>query len=119
MPRSCFRGSNVGQNWEICLTLHPPLLQPSNPRSNGQTKDLDTTTDLTHKDSSEQTYEPSTDTETVCEPLPQPPSRHSDNPSMLDINNPTAGTIPQEEPSHSRGGKYNLSFNPHPKYSEI
>ena len=68
---------------------------------------------------SEQTFEPSTDIETECEPIPQPPSRQSDNPSMLETNNPTTENIPRIEPSHSRGGKYNLRPNPNPNYLEL
>ena len=45
--------------------------------------------------------EPSTDTETAYEPMQQPPSRQSDNPSTLEINDPTTEIIPQDEPSHS------------------
>ena len=47
------------------------------------------------------------------------PSRQSDNPSTLDVNDPTTETIPQNEGSLSRGGKYNLRPNPNPNYSEI
>ena len=101
VPRSHFRDSSDGYNRETC----PPVLQPSNPKSNGQTQNIETTTDLAHNDSSKQTSEPSTDTETACEPMPEPPSRHSDNPSTPEINDPATENIPQTEPSHSRGGK--------------
>ena len=75
-------------------------------------------TDITHHDRSEQTFQPSTDTEIAYEPMPQPPSKQGDNPSMLEINDPTTATIPPNEPSHSRGGRYNLRLNPNPNYSE-
>ena len=84
----------------------------------GQSQDIGTTTDIAHNDSSKQTSEPSTDTETACEPMPQPPSRHSDNPSTPEIKDPTTEAIQQNQPSHSRGGKYNLRPNPNPNYSE-
>ena len=51
--------------------------------------------------------------------MPKPPSRQNDNPSTLESDDPTTETIPQNEPSHSRGGKYNLRAIPNPKYSEI
>ena len=78
-------------------------------------RDNDTTTDLIHNDSSEQIIEQSTDTEIACEPMPQPPSTQSDNPSTPEINDPITETLPQNKPSHSRGGKYNLHPNSNPK----
>ena len=51
--------------------------------------------------------------------MTQPPLGHSDTPSTFEINDPTTEDIPQTEPSHSRGGKYNLRPNPKPNYSEI
>ena len=51
--------------------------------------------------------------------MPQTPSMQSDNPSMLEINDPITEDIPQTEPSHSRGGTYNLRPNPNPNYSEL
>ena len=60
-----------------------------------------------------------TDTETACEPMPQPPLRQSDTPSALEINDPTTENIPQNEPGHSRGGKDNLRPNSNPNYSEL
>ena len=77
-----------------------------------------TTTDLAHKDSSEQKSEPSKDSKTANEPMPQPPSRQSDKPSTLEINDHTTKSIPQNGPSPSRGGKDNLRPNPYPNYSE-
>ena len=49
----------------------------------------------------------------------QPPLRQSGNPSTPEINNPTTKNIPQNEPSHSRGGKYNLRSSVNAKYSEV
>ena len=51
--------------------------------------------------------------------MPQPPLRQSDIPSTFEINDPTTKNIPQNEPSHSSGGRYNLRRNSNPKYSEI
>ena len=59
------------------------------------------------------------DTETTCEPMQLSPSKKSDNPSTLEINDPTTKNVPQNEPSHSRGGKYKVCPNPNPKYSEV
>ena len=89
------------------------------PKSIGQSQDIETTIDLIHDDNSKQTYESKTDTETAYEPMPQPPLRQNDTPSALEINDPTTENIPQNEPSHSRGGKYNLRPNPNPNYSEL
>ena len=89
------------------------------PTPNGQNQDTETTIDLTRNYNSKQTHEPHTDTETTCEPIPQPPLRQCDTPTTLEINHPTNENIPQTEPSHSGGGKYNLRPNPNPNYSEI
>ena len=86
---------------------------------NGQSQEIETTIDLTHNDNSKQTSEPSTDTETACEPMPQPPLEQSDTPATFEINDPITKNTPQTEPSHSRGGRYNLRPNPHPNYSEL
>ena len=115
-PPSYFHGSSDGQNWETRPTSDTSVLLPSNPNSRGQNQDIETTMDLAHNDSSEQTPEPSTDIETAYEPMPQSPSRQSDNTSTLEINDCTTETVPQNEPSHSRGGKYNLRPNPDPNY---
>ena len=118
-PCSCFHGTSGGQNRESCPTSDPSAVHPSNPKLYGQSQHVETYTDLHHNDNSKQTPESSRDIETGYEPMVQPPSRQSDNPSTLEINDPTTGIIPQNEPSHSRGGKYNLSPNPNPNYSEI
>ena len=77
-PRSYFHDSSDGQNGETCPISDPFIVHPSNPRSNGQSQDTETTTDLAYNDSSEQKSEPSTDTETACESMSQTPSRHSE-----------------------------------------
>ena len=51
--------------------------------------------------------------------MSQPPSRQSDNTLTLEFNDPTTENIPQNEPSHSQGGRYNLRPNANPNYSEI
>ena len=84
------------------------------PKSNGQSQDIETTFDLTHDDNSKRTSHPSTDAEITCKPVTQPPSRLNDTPSTLEINDPIIENVPQTEPSHSRGGKYNLRPNPNP-----
>ena len=119
VPRSYFHDSSNCQNRETCPVSDPFVSQTSKLKSNGQSQDIEITTDLTHNDTSKQTPEPSTDTETECEPMPQSPSRYNDNPSTFEINIPTTENIPQNEPSRSRGGKYNLRPNPNPNYSEL
>ena len=47
-----------GQNWETCPTSDPTVLHPSNPKSHGQSQDIETTADLTNNDSFEQISEP-------------------------------------------------------------
>ena len=89
------------------------------PKSNGQNQDIETTIDLTHNDNSKRTSEPNTYTKTTCEPMTQPPLGQSDTPSTFEINDPTTEDIPQTQPSHSRGGTYNLRPNPNANYSEI
>ena len=119
VPRSYFHDSNNGQNRETCPVSDPPVPHNLTPKSNGQSQDIETTIDLTHNDNSKQTYESNIDTGTACEPMPHPPSRQCDTPTTLEINDPTTENIPQTEPSHSRGGEYNLRPNPNPNYSEI
>ena len=119
VPRSFFHDSSDSQNRETCTSSDPNVLHPSNPQSNGQSKDIETTTALTQNDNSKRTSKPNTDTETACEPMTQPPLGQSDTPSTFEINDPTTGNIPQTEPSHSRGGKQNLRPDPNPNYSEI
>ena len=119
IPRSYFHDSSNGQNRETCRIFDPPVPQNLTPKSNGQSQDIETTTDLTHNDNSKQTSEPSTDTETACEPMIQPPLGQSRTPSQFEINDPTTEDILQTEPSHSRGGTYNLRPNPNPNYSEL
>ena len=118
VPRSYFHDSSHGQNKEICPISDPPVAQKLTPKSNGQSKDIETTIVLTHNDNSKRTSEPSTDTETTCEPMTQPPLGQSDTPSTFQINDPTTENIPQTEPSHSRVGTYNLRPNPNLNYSE-
>ena len=119
VPRSYFHDPSNGQNWETRPISDPPVPQHLTPKSNGQSQDNENTIDITHNDSSKRTSEPSTDTETTCEPMTQPPVGQSDTPSTFEINHPTTENIPQTEPSQSRGGKYNLRPNPNPNYSEI
>ena len=99
---------------KLAPTCDPSIPHPSNSKSKGQNQDIETAIDLGHKDSSKKISEPSTDIETACEPMQQPPSRQSDNPSTIEINDPTTQIFPQNECSHSRGGKYNLRPNPNP-----
>ena len=119
VPRSYFHNSSDGQNQETCPICDPTVLQLSKSKSNGQTQDIETTTDPTENDGSKQTSEPNTDTETACEPTPQSAFRQSDTPSTLEINDPTTENIPQNESSHFRAGKNNLRPNPNPNYSDF
>ena len=119
IPRSYLHNSNNGQNRETCPISDPPVPQNLTPKSNGQSQDNETTIDLTHNDNSKRTPEPSTNTETACEPISQPPLGQTDTPSTFEINDPTTEDIPQTEPSQSSGGKYNLRANPNPTYSDL
>ena len=119
VPRSYFHDSSNGQNREICPSSDPLVPQNLTPKSNGQSQDIETTIDLTHNGSSKRTSEPSTDTETTCKLMTQPPLVQSDTPSTFQINDPATEDIPRTEPSQSRGGTYNLRPNPNPNYSEI
>ena len=95
VPRSYRHDSSDGQNRETCPISDPSLPQTLMPKPNGQNQDIETTIDLTHNDNSKQTHEPNTDTETTCEPMPQPPLRLCDNPTTIEINDPTTENIPQ------------------------
>ena len=97
IARSYFHDSSNGQNRETCPISDPFLSQTSKPNLNSLRQDIETTTDLTQKDNSKQTPEPSTDTETACEPMQQSPSRYNDTPSTLEINDPTTENIPQND----------------------
>ena len=119
VPRSYFHDSHDGQKRETCPTFDPPTLQSLTPKPNGQSQHIETTINLTHNYISKRTSEPSADTETAREPMTQPPLGQSDTPLTFEINDPTTEDIPQTEPNHFRGGKYNLRPNPNPNYSEI
>ena len=93
VPRSYFHDSSDGQNQETCPTSDTPVVHPSNLKPNGQNRDIESTRDLAHNDRSQQKPEQSTDTETAYEPMSQPASRLSDNPSTLEINYPTTELI--------------------------
>ena len=118
VPRSYFHDSSNGQNMETYPISDPPVPENSTPKSNGQSKDIGTTTDLTQNDNAKHAYESITDAEITCKPVTQPPSTQSDLSSTLDSNNPTAENIPKKESNYSRGGKYNLRPSPNPNYSE-
>ena len=117
VPRSYFHDSSNGQNRETCPISDPSVPQTPKPQLNGQSQDIETTTDLTQNDNAKHIYESITDAEITCTPVTQPPSTQSDTSSTLDSNNSTAENIPEKECNYSRGGKYNL--RPNPNYSEI
>ena len=119
VPRSYFHDSNNGQNRQTCPISDSPLPQNLTPKSNGQSQDIETTIDQTQNDNYKQLFESSTDTETTCEPTTPPPLGQSDTPSTFEINDLTTEYLPQNEPSLSRGNKYNLRPNPNPNYSEL
>ena len=119
VPHSYFHDSSKSQNRETCPISDPPLPQNSTPKSNGQSKDIETNTDLTQNDNAKHIYESITDAEITCKPVTQPPSTQIDTPSTLDSKNPTAEKIPKKESNYSKGGKYNLRPNPNPIYSKI
>ena len=119
IQRSYIHDSNDGQKRETYPIFHPPAVHSPDPKSNGQGQDIETTTDLAHNDSSDQTSEPGTGDETAWEHMPQSPSRYNDTPSMLQINHSTSENTPQNVPGLSRGSNYNLRPNPNPNYSEL
>jgi len=61
VPGSYFHDSSDSQNRETCPTSDPSVVHPSNPKLHGQCQDVETTTDLRHKDSTKQTSELNTD----------------------------------------------------------
>ena len=95
VPRSYFHDSSNGQNRETCPISDQSVPQTPNPKLNGQSKDNETTTDLTQNDNAKHIYESITDAEITCKPVTQPPSTQSDTSSTLDSNNPTAENIPK------------------------
>ena len=101
VPRSYFHDSSDGQNREICPISDPSVPPTSTPKSNGQNQDIETSTDLTQNDNAKHVSESSTDAESTCKPVTQPPSIQSDTSSTLDINNPTAENIPKKESNSS------------------
>ena len=119
VPRSYLHDRSDSQNWETCPTTDPTLPQILLPKSNGQSQDIETSTDLTQNDNAKHISESSTDAEITCKPVTQPPLMEIDTSSTLDFNNPTAEDIHKKESNSSRGGKYNLRPNPNPNYSEI
>ena len=95
VPRSYFHESNDGQNWETCPISDPSVPQTLMPKSNGQSQDIETTTDLTQNDNAKHIYESSTDAEITCKPVTQLPLMESDTSSTLDSYNPTAENNPK------------------------
>ena len=114
---SYFHDSRDGRNWETCPTSDPSVVHSSNPKSLGQSQNVQITTDLDHNDSSTKTSESSTDNETAFEPVQQPPLRQSDNPSTLHQHSYYRNSSARRT-CHSRSVKYNLRPNPTPIYSE-
>ena len=95
VPRSYLHDSSNGQNRETRPISDPSVTRTLTPKSNGQSKDIETTTDLTHNDNAKHAYESITDAEITCKPVTKPPSMQSDTSTTLDSNNPTAENIPK------------------------
>ena len=119
VPRSCFHYSNTGQNRETRPISDPSVPRTFTPKSDGQSQDIEITTDLTQNNNAKHIYETITDAEITCKPVTQPPLTQSGTSSTLDSNNPKAENLPKKESNNSRGGKYHPRPNPHPNYSEI
>ena len=64
VPRSYFHDSSNGQNRETCPISDPSVAQTPKPKLNGQSQDIETTTDLTQNDNAKDIYESITDAET-------------------------------------------------------
>ena len=119
VPRSYFHDSSNGQSREACPIFDPSVPQTPNPKLNGQSKDIETTTDLTRNDNAKHIYESIIDAEITCKPVTQPPSAQSDTSSTVYSISPTAENILKKESNCFRGGKYNLRPITNPNYSEI
>ena len=78
VPHSYFHDPDDGQNSETCPISDPSIVQPSNPKSQGQSQSVETATNLCHNDSSTRASESSTDIDTEYEPTHHPPSGQSD-----------------------------------------
>ena len=74
----------------------PSVPQTPKPKLNGQSRDIETTTDLTQNDKAKHIYESITDAKITCKPVTPPPSTQSDTSSTLDSNNPTPEKIPKK-----------------------
>ena len=105
IPRSYFRDSSDGQKQATCPIADPFVVHSSNLESHVQNQDVEMATDIGYNEVSEQLSASSTETETAYEPIQQPPSRQSDDPSTIEINDPANEKFPQNESSRSRGGK--------------
>ena len=66
VPRSYFHDSNNGQNRETCPISDPSVPQTPKSKLNGQSQDIETTTDLTQNDNAKHIYESITDAEITC-----------------------------------------------------
>ena len=68
-PRSYFHDSSNGQTRETRPISDPSVTRTLTPKSNGQSKDIETTTDLTQNDNDKHAYESITDAEITCKPV--------------------------------------------------
>ena len=66
VPRSHFHDPSNGQSRETCPISDPTVPQNPNPKLNVQSKDIETTTDLTQNDNAKHIYESITDAEITC-----------------------------------------------------
>ena len=57
VPRLCFHYSTDSQNSQTCSTSDHFAVHPSNLKSHGESKDVETATDLRHNDGFKQTSE--------------------------------------------------------------
>ena len=71
IPRSYFHELSNGQNRETCPISDPSVPQTPKPKLNGQSQDIETTTDLTQNDNAKHIYESITDAEITCKPVTQ------------------------------------------------
>ena len=89
VPRLHFHDSSDGQNRETCLTSDIILVHPSNPKSHGQSQDVETATD---NNIMTVPHEHLSQIRTLKLHINLCNNHLCDNPSTLEINDPTTNS---------------------------